>query len=70
MPRSSSFDPSKPPLGQRRCPMCGQPLSQIDPTDRSSREQRTFECLSCAYSETVVVQFSQRQWRDALREKN
>jgi len=60
MPRTNSFDPSNPPLGQRRCPMCGQPLSlsHIEPTDRASHDQRTFECLSCAYSETVVVQFS------------
>jgi hypothetical protein len=52
--------------------MCGQPLSlsQIDLTDRANHNQRTFECMSCAYAETAAVQFSRRRGRDALREKN
>lgn len=50
----------KPPLGQRRCPVCGRLLflAEIVPTERSHEDQRTFECTTCAYSEIVVVQFS------------
>jgi hypothetical protein len=60
MSRPQAFDPTKPPVGQRRCPTCGLPmsLSQIEPIERMHEEQRTFECVQCAYAETVVAQFS------------
>jgi hypothetical protein len=61
MPRPHKFDPTKPPVGQRRCPTCGLPmfLSQIEPSERARDEDlSTFECQQCAYAETVVIQFS------------
>jgi hypothetical protein len=33
-------------------------LSQIEPIERMHEEWRTFECVQCAYAETVVFQFS------------
>jgi hypothetical protein len=58
MPQAIIFDPS-PPIGQRRCPLCGVPmfLSQIEPADQDGYDERTFECSQCAYAETVIVQF-------------
>jgi hypothetical protein len=60
MSQPQNFDPTKPPVGQRRCPKCGLPmvLSQIEPADRMLEDQRTFECVQCAYAESVVVQLS------------
>jgi hypothetical protein len=60
MSQPQNFDPTKPPVGQRRCPKCGLPmvLSQIEPAERMLEDERTFECVQCAYAETVVVQFS------------
>jgi ribosomal protein S27AE len=51
------FNPTKVPVEQRRCPKCGVPLflSYIEPTDQADQDQRTFECTTCAYSETVIV---------------
>jgi ribosomal protein L37E len=59
MPQPHNFDPSQPPVGQRRCPTCGFPmfLSRIDPADKVGHDQRTFECATCAYAETVTVKF-------------
>jgi hypothetical protein len=60
MPRPRRFDPmTPPPVGQRRCPKCGVPmlLTLIEPTEQAYDDQRTFECWSCSYSETVVVTF-------------
>ena len=50
------FDPT-PPAGQLRCPVCGVPifLSEIEPSDQVGYDQRTFECLTCAYAETATV---------------
>ena len=58
MPKAIILDPS-PPIGQRRCPLCGVPmfLSQIEPADQDGYDERTFECSQCAYAETVIVQF-------------
>jgi hypothetical protein len=33
-------------------------LSQIESIESMHEDQRTFECVQCAYAETVVVQFS------------
>jgi ribosomal protein S27AE len=57
MSQVENFDPTIPPVGQRRCPKCGLPmfLSQIEPTE-TLQDQRTFECVRCAYAETEVVQ--------------
>jgi hypothetical protein len=60
MPRPLRFDPTTPPpVGQRRCPKCGvlMLLTLIEPTEQADDDQRTFECWSCSYSETVVVAF-------------
>lgn len=59
MPQPHNFDPTRPPLGQRRCPACGVPmfLLCIEPSDKDGHDQRTFECLTCAYTETVTVKF-------------
>jgi transposase-like protein len=57
MPQPNSFDPSSPPpIGQRRCPICGVPMfmARIEPTDKY---RRTFECLSCNYDETTIDEF-------------
>ena len=35
-------------------------LSQIEPTERVHEDRRAFECVECAYAETVVVPFSER----------
>ena len=48
---------SPPPIASRRCPVCGEPMT-IEPADRVGDDQRTFECSSCAYAETVTVTFS------------
>jgi hypothetical protein len=32
-------------------------LSRIEPTDQVGHEERTYECLMCAYEETVTVKF-------------
>jgi hypothetical protein len=53
MSQPQNFDPTKPPVGQRRCPKCGLPmvLSQIESAERMLEDQRTFECVQCAYAE-------------------
>jgi len=58
MPQTIIFDPM-PPAGQRRCPLCGviMLLSQIEPTEQDGYDERTFECIKCAYAETIIVQF-------------
>jgi hypothetical protein len=33
-------------------------LSQIERAERMLEDQRTFECVQCAYAESVVVQLS------------
>ena len=50
---------AKPPIGQRRCPACGLPMSLvcIQPTHDAGEDERTFECGKCAYRETVIVKF-------------
>jgi len=60
MSQPQNFDPTNPPVGQRRCPKCGLPMvpAQIEPTERVFEDQRTFECVRCAYAETIVVQLS------------
>src|SRR5262249_41792834 len=58
LPQQNRFDlSSPPPIASRRCPVCGEPLT-VEPTDRTGHDQRTFECTSCAYAETVTVTFS------------
>ena len=60
MPRPRRLDPpTPPPVGQRRCPKCGvlMLLTLIEPTEQADDDQRTFECWSCSYSETLVVTF-------------
>src|SRR5262245_41927852 len=58
MQQPHKFDPSAPPIAKRRCPKCGLPmfLSKIEPTEKVDHDERTFECLKCAYAETVIVQ--------------
>jgi len=54
------FDSSTaPPLGKRRCPSCGLPmfLSKIEPSEQDDHDERTFECSTCEYAETVAVKF-------------
>jgi len=60
MPHRYNFDPTQPPIVQRPCPKCGLPmfLSRIEPTDKIDHAQRTFECSTCAYEETVKVEFA------------
>ena len=59
MPQPHNFNPTAPPIGKRRCPMCGLPmfLSLIAPSDEIDRDERTFECSTCAYAETITVNF-------------
>jgi len=59
MPQTHSFDPTRPPLGERRCPMCGLPmfLSRVELSDKTAHDQQTFECSTCAYAETMTVEF-------------
>jgi hypothetical protein len=58
MPRPHNFDPT-PPVGQRRCPKCGLPmfLSLIEPTYQADQDERTFECTTSAYAETLSVKY-------------
>lgn len=60
MPFPRRFIPKKPPIGQRRCPACGHLmfLARIEPTDQAGRDQRTYECVECAFAETETVQFA------------
>ena len=48
-----------PPIGERRCPICGLPmfLSRIDPCDKEGYDVRTFECGTCDYHEQDTVKF-------------
>jgi hypothetical protein len=59
MPQPHSFDPLRPPIGLRRCPKCGVRmfLSCLEPTDQAGQDQLTFECTTCAYTETTTVEF-------------
>jgi hypothetical protein len=59
MPQARKFFRLKPPIGQRRCPSCGLPmlLSHIEPSDETDHDERTFECVLCAYAETTAVKF-------------
>jgi len=59
MPQTNKFDPTKQPIGQRRCPKCGMIMlvAQIEPWNEDGYDQRTFECTNCAYGETEIVQF-------------
>jgi len=54
-----SFYPSERPVQQKRCAVCGLPmfLSRIEPADQLDHDKRTFECTTCAHSETVFVKF-------------
>ena len=60
MPFPRRVIPKKPPIGQRRCPACGQLmfLASIEPTDQAHLDQRTYECMDCAFAETETVQFT------------
>ena len=51
---------TKSPIGQWRCPKCGLPmfLACIEPAIEVDHERRTFECSTCAYGETITVNFS------------
>ena len=59
MPQPHSFDLAGPPLGERRCPMCGLPmfLSRVEPSDKTAHDHKAFECSTCAYAETIIVEF-------------
>jgi len=60
MQQPHNFDlTAPPPVGERRCPNCGLPmfLSRIEPSDQADHDQRTFECTTCAYAETVTIKF-------------
>ena len=59
MPRPHNFKSTPPALAQRPCPKCGVPmlLTLIEPTEQIDDDQRTFECWTCSYFETVVVAF-------------
>jgi len=60
MPQPNSFDPTNPPpIGQRRCPVCGVPMfmARIEPTEKDGQDKRTFECVTCDYAETKIVKF-------------
>ena len=48
---------AKPPIGQRRCPACGQLmfLVSIGPSDQADYDQRTYECVECYFAETDTV---------------
>jgi rubredoxin len=59
MPQPHHPNQTRPLNDQRRCPLCGVPmfLSRIEPADKVDHDQRTFECSTCDYSETVTVKF-------------
>ena len=50
---------TKRPIGHWRCPKCGLPmfLACIEPAIEIDHERRTFECSTCAYGETITVNF-------------
>jgi hypothetical protein len=39
--------------------MCGLPmfLSRVEPSEKTAHDQQTFECSTCAYAETMTVEF-------------
>jgi hypothetical protein len=59
MPQPHRFDSTKPPVGQRWCPVCGVPmfLASIEPSDQPGHDLRTFECVTCDFSEKATVKF-------------
>jgi hypothetical protein len=59
MPQPHHFDSTKPPVGQRRCPVCGVPmfLASIEASDQAGHDQRTFECVTCDFSEKATAKF-------------
>ena len=56
MPQPHNFNPTEPPPG-KQCPLCGLPmfLSLIEPSDAIDHDERTFECSTCAYAETIAT---------------
>lgn len=60
MPFPRRTIPRKPPPGQRRCPACGQLmfLATIEPADLADYDERTYECMECAFAETETVRFT------------
>jgi hypothetical protein len=63
MPQPRSFGRKTAPLGTRRCPRCGVPMSLvcIEPTDQPDHDRRTFECSSCTFHEVVAVKYRDSQ---------
>jgi hypothetical protein len=59
MPQPRKYVRVRPPIGERRCPLCGVPmfLSHIEPSQETGHDERTFECSLCAYAETAGVKF-------------
>jgi len=39
--------------------MCGLPIKGllVEPSDKTAHDQQTFECSTCAYAETMTVEF-------------
>ena len=52
-----SSSTTTPPIGQRRCPVCGRPmfLARIEPAGEVGEEIWTFECLEDPYVEMMVL---------------
>ena len=59
MPQPNLDQSTLPPMAKRRCPLCGVQmfLARIEPSEDVDSEERTFECSTCAYGETVLVKF-------------
>ena len=59
MPQPNRFDSTELPLAPRRCPLCGTAifLAWITPSEQDGHDERTFECLTCHYAETLTVKF-------------
>lgn len=61
MQRSHHAGPTKPTELSPPCVVCGTPmfLSRIEPADLAGHDQRTFECMACRYSETLMVRYKE-----------
>jgi hypothetical protein len=60
MLRSEIVFPSIPQIDRRLCPECrvSMRLAWIEPGEKSGYDIRTFECMHCHHSETVVVKYT------------
>ena len=62
MPQPNNFDLTTPsPTASRLCPVCGEVMFilLIEPTYQNGYDVRTFECVTCAYTEMALTRYDE-----------